>query len=1032
MPQIPVLQYVSSWISVSILLVILILATTPSRSLSPPATSVIDFEALNAPGSDAGGLRLRTQFAAIGVIFQPTTVFDYSQETPIPNFAHSGTKAIELCHAVEFCREKLELSFTAPQRRVKLWVGYSAKLETTEAVMLRAFDRNGNEVVADVKVIGPSTGVIPIRTPLEVTLSSPVIARVTVGFNGAEPNIPRTFNNHLAIDDIEFDDQGPPPQCSATQPPTLMVNQPATGKVVIENAFTFDGNITTSDPFATLEIKANPRIFGPVAVASGHVSFFNISDLLSPGTNIVVITVRDCAGSKTVARTIFFRKDVKSTVIRVVDEGGLNVAGAGVYANANLLGNTDQFGLLRAMPPLRSGTALVARKLVKEHSTLRRDHRKGSIRNWNYRIYISNLEVDNNGRVIPEKIEADANPVATKVLRVRRRNTLFGLHVVASLEWDASIAEMETVRQKLIDTSKYLYNATDGQMLIEQAEVVDDAKYWQDADYRIYANQSFTPYVDWPLGGFFNSLGGVFNFSRIHVRILDVAPTYAHEFGHYGLGVSDEYKLGDSSIFCTHLLRPPGDIRFRSGSPQASCMMYIQTEGTKLCSSRIENPHVKGTRQGDASCWSTFSGNYRDTNSTPRWILQTPDTRAAIPGLITGPITDGNLLEKGWAPRFTFENGVRPNLCAPMKFRVGSSQAPVKDFELWLRTTYGADILEGETNAAGELTATGLHVDDTVSSFKIRPANCTPVVGLLPAAPIMSAPASAVTISPVGFSQRPETATQLDFVTPAFNLFTILKPVKREAAEIMVRVEAISGEAMPPLPKPPTARVKLRGQKAQSVWLRYRPEVKDYVGTLARLPVNGEMEIEVQATDAKGQTVGTVGRFKMSRTDSEHETDVMSSDGQVSLTIPARALPAGARVAIGPPSTRLSALPDGYSVLGGAFSLWSFPDNELHHPGTLRFQLPHQDEDTAAVGYPSNTFRIFHYDAKSQKWEDLGGIVHPPPIDIVVAKTRQLGMFALGIRTTDKKYPQSALFVDWLRQIADAAHLEICCQWFLS
>lgn len=78
MPQIPVLQYVSSWISFSILLVILMLATTSLRSLSPPATTIIDFEALTAPGSGAGGLQVRNQFAANGVILQPVTAFDYS------------------------------------------------------------------------------------------------------------------------------------------------------------------------------------------------------------------------------------------------------------------------------------------------------------------------------------------------------------------------------------------------------------------------------------------------------------------------------------------------------------------------------------------------------------------------------------------------------------------------------------------------------------------------------------------------------------------------------------------------------------------------------------------------------------------------------------------------------------------------------------------------------------------------------------------------------------------------------------------
>ena len=109
-------------------------------------------------------------------------------------------------------------------------------------------------------------------------------------------------------------------------------------------------------------------------------------------------------------------------------------------------------------------------------------------------------------------------------MRVRRNNALFGLHVVASIEWDASAAEMEVVQQKLISASKYLYNATDGQMLIEQAEVVDDAKYWRDADFRVYADQSLREHVNSPLGGFLSGLI-IQNLpplvvSRAHVQIL--------------------------------------------------------------------------------------------------------------------------------------------------------------------------------------------------------------------------------------------------------------------------------------------------------------------------------------------------------------------------------------------------------------------------------------------------------------------------------------------------------------------------------
>src|SRR5438128_2315251 len=82
------------------------LAMIVAITLSLPGflcSQVIDFEALNAPGNGTGGLALRNQFAARGIIFNPVTVLDYSQGIVIPNFAHSGSKAVEMCYGVEFC-----------------------------------------------------------------------------------------------------------------------------------------------------------------------------------------------------------------------------------------------------------------------------------------------------------------------------------------------------------------------------------------------------------------------------------------------------------------------------------------------------------------------------------------------------------------------------------------------------------------------------------------------------------------------------------------------------------------------------------------------------------------------------------------------------------------------------------------------------------------------------------------------------------------------------------------------------------------
>src|SRR5262249_7744393 len=119
---------------------------------------VIDFENL-APG------RVSNQYANLGVIFNQPTALNYQNQ---PGFAHSGVNAIEQCYSREFCNTPIEMSFTSGQRRVKVWVGYSSNLETSQTVILRALDAAGAQIGQSTVVLNPSFNPQAIRTPLEV------------------------------------------------------------------------------------------------------------------------------------------------------------------------------------------------------------------------------------------------------------------------------------------------------------------------------------------------------------------------------------------------------------------------------------------------------------------------------------------------------------------------------------------------------------------------------------------------------------------------------------------------------------------------------------------------------------------------------------------------------------------------------------------------------------------------------------------------------------------------------------------------
>jgi hypothetical protein len=90
--------------------------------------TVLDFENL-APAP------LIAQYSSQGVTFNGQAIRAYAQT---PGFTHSGTQAVELCFAAEFCTSPLQADFTKAQSHVKVWVGFSASTTVPNTVALQA------------------------------------------------------------------------------------------------------------------------------------------------------------------------------------------------------------------------------------------------------------------------------------------------------------------------------------------------------------------------------------------------------------------------------------------------------------------------------------------------------------------------------------------------------------------------------------------------------------------------------------------------------------------------------------------------------------------------------------------------------------------------------------------------------------------------------------------------------------------------------------------------------------------------------
>lgn len=147
-------------------------------------------------------IRVSNQYEqARGVVFNPEV--DVS-EFPA-GFAHSGTRAIVRCWGVEFgCDPRFVFTFSKPQRRVKIWFGFSQAVERADAVVLRIFksaDGSGSSTAEASAPLALSDRSIPVTRELEATSESADILSATVSLRNDVAGF-----SQLVLDDIEFDE----------------------------------------------------------------------------------------------------------------------------------------------------------------------------------------------------------------------------------------------------------------------------------------------------------------------------------------------------------------------------------------------------------------------------------------------------------------------------------------------------------------------------------------------------------------------------------------------------------------------------------------------------------------------------------------------------------------------------------------------------------------------------------------------------------------------------------------------------------
>jgi hypothetical protein len=427
-----------------------------------------------------------------------------------------------------------------------------------------------------------------------------------------------------------------------------------------------------------------------------------------------------------------------STLIRVTGDNGARLPGAEVFVNGQLRGLTDNLGEI-FVPNVVAGNTIVARHRIHEQKTDRGQHSVDSNQNWSYRVYAVSMRLThdasgNNPTFNPFVV---TDPSVVQTLVATRRNILIAFNVLVSVEWDATIAELTFMLDRMREFSELMFNGTDGQFLVERVSIVDNGRSWNQADFRVLASWNQPSNAD------VGAINGDDGRMRMNPFDMMFPGIILHEWGHYAFFVRDEYKPADcwpdgQPVACTLGSLTP-DTVFSDGGTKDSCFMRGAQFNSrkKLCSSHPANPHVDCTAQGEEDCWSVVAARY----GGPDWRVQTPKSRNAIVdrlpasgvplGTSTSPgpgadVADSCIPLADWKPRGHRSSVERPNHCTNLIVRITNTNgAPVNEAEVTLHTTDGRSLFQGRTGAKslpdgvvtgpGEISLRGATIGDSVS-----------------------------------------------------------------------------------------------------------------------------------------------------------------------------------------------------------------------------------------------------------------------------------------------------------------------------
>ncbi|MCB0065487.1 MAG: VCBS repeat-containing protein, partial [Caldilineaceae bacterium] len=407
--------------------------------------------------------------------------------------------------------------------------------------------------------------------------------------------------------------------------------------------------------------------------------------------------------------------------VRVSDWRGQPVAAAELYVDGRFITYTSRAGLVgpNVLPP-QTDLSLVALSPQTQIPTPRAAHPNDAA----YTIYQTTLADRGSGENRPFV----STPSGEQLLTATISMPLVLYNLVVSIEWPATVTQTHTISEALAAASTYLYDLTDGQMAFRSVTIYDNAQHWGDADIQISAQNTIRPYA---------SIGGITSTLVAHpIRIgrawngndakdgpwsaADGYRTIAHEFGHYGLWLYDEYFGYKFDSNGTILGRRPGDLfctnksnRHRETDDINASAMDWQYSSTELSDRRVAalwgnlcqasaqwQLTEKDFGHGE-SAWDTLARQFADHQSPARWQILRPSDRG---GLLPGPHSLPTALPT-W-PQITIVPNEVVELVNPatgITVTVERDGTVLPNIGVTLSKRNGTTIEQGQTITAGQL-----------------------------------------------------------------------------------------------------------------------------------------------------------------------------------------------------------------------------------------------------------------------------------------------------------------------------------------